>query len=130
MFAQLTPEQREVLLLHLLPHSANPGERIIRKGDEADALYFISSGEVEVAVGSTRIKLGPGDFVGEMALISGQPRSADVTALDYSTFLKLMRSDFREILRRYPEIRAHIADVSAERDEMNRRPAEPVAGGA
>ncbi|MGH6729863.1 MAG: cyclic nucleotide-binding domain-containing protein, partial [Sphingomicrobium sp.] len=124
MFAGLTPEQREVVLLHLLPHTANPGERIIRKGDEADAVYFISSGEVEVAVGRRRIKLGPGHFIGEMALISGELRSADVTSLDYSTFLKLTRRDFHEILRRYPEIRAQIVNLAAKRDAMNRRPAD------
>jgi monovalent cation:H+ antiporter-2, CPA2 family len=42
-------------------------------------------GRVEVAVGNRRIKLGPGDFFGEMAVISGLPRAADVTALDYSS---------------------------------------------
>ena len=47
---RLTPEQREVVILHFLPQSAEPGERIIRKGDKADAAYFISSGDVEVAV--------------------------------------------------------------------------------
>src|SRR5512147_1857438 len=102
MFAGLTPEQREVVLLHFLPHSAQPGERIIHRGDQADAAYFISAGEVEVSVGGQHIRLGPGNFFGEMALISGQPRSADVTALDYSKFLKLTTDDFDEILRRYP----------------------------
>ena len=123
LFSGLNAEQREVVLLHLLPHSANPGDRVIRKGDPADAVYFIASGEVEVAVGSRRIRLGPGNFVGEMGLLSGQPRSADVTALDYSTFLKLTRDDFREILRRYPDIREPIVAAATERDEMNRQPA-------
>ena len=123
MFAGLNAEQREVVLLHLLPHSANPGDRVIRKGDPADAVYFIASGEVEVSTGSRRIRLGPGNFVGEMGLITGQPRSADVTALDYSTFLKLTQQDFREILRRYPDIRAPIWAAASERDEMNRQPA-------
>jgi len=46
MFASLGPEQREVVLLHLQPASAQPGERIIHRGDVADAAYFISAGEV------------------------------------------------------------------------------------
>ena len=119
LFARLTPEQREVVILHFRPHSAGPGERIIRKGDKADAAYFISSGEVEVDVGRRRIRLGPGDFFGEMALISGQPRSAHVTALDYCSLLQLTTSDFREVLRRYPEIRRQIADLAAQRGQMN-----------
>jgi monovalent cation:H+ antiporter-2, CPA2 family len=122
VFAALTPEQREVVLLHMAPHTANPGEHIIRKGEEADAAYFISSGEVEVKFGRRRIRLGAGDFVGEMGLLTSQPRSADVVSLDYSKFLKLTRSDFNEILRRYPDIRAQVVDLAARRDQMNREP--------
>jgi len=121
MFASLSPEQREVVLLHLQPASAQPGERVIHRGDHADAAYFLSSGEVEVSVGGQHIRLGPGSFFGEMALISGQPRSADVTALDYCKFLKLTTDDFNEILRRYPDIRQQIAEEAAKRDEMNRQ---------
>ena len=124
MFGTLAPEQREVVLLHLQPHSAQPGERVIHRGDTADAAYFISAGEVEVSVAGQHIRLGPGNFFGEMALISGQPRSADVTALDYGKFLKLTVDDFNEILRRYPDIRAEIVKQAEQRDEMNRRQAE------
>lgn len=121
LFAGLTPEQREVLILHFRPSASAPGERIIRAGDKADLIYFISSGEVEVHVGRRRIKLGPGDYFGEMAIISGQPRSADVTAIDYSQFATLSQRDFRQFLRRYPVIRNQIAALAAERGEMNRQ---------
>jgi CPA2 family monovalent cation:H+ antiporter-2 len=120
LFARLSSEQREVVILHFRPHAAGPGERIIRMGDKADAAYFISAGEVEVEVGRRRIRLGPGDFFGEMALISGQPRSAHVTALDYCSLLQLTTGDFREMLRRYPDIRTQIADLAAHRGQMNR----------
>ena len=113
-------EQREVLLLHFEPRTAQPGERIIRAGEKADAVYFVVDGQVEVAVGDRRIKLGPGDFFGEMALISGLPRAADVTALDYSKLATLSRRDFRQFLTRYPAIRDRIAALASERREMNR----------
>ncbi|MCC7112843.1 MAG: cyclic nucleotide-binding domain-containing protein [Burkholderiales bacterium] len=129
MFSSLTSEQREVVLLHLLPHAAQPGERIIRHGDEADAVFFVSSGEVEVVVAGKHIRLGAGSFFGEMALISGGTRSADVTALDYCKFLKLTRSDFDEILRRYPAIREQVTKMAEQRDEMNRKLAEAQAAG-
>jgi CPA2 family monovalent cation:H+ antiporter-2 len=122
LFASLTPEQREVLVLHFQPHTAEPGERIIRAGDAADALYLISKGEVEVSVDGVRFKTqGPGDFFGEMALLSGAPRSADVTALDYSRFAKLSGRDFHRFLRRYPEIHAQIAALAAERRDNTPR---------
>ncbi|CAN5142156.1 hypothetical protein BH20VER2_BH20VER2_18510 [soil metagenome] len=133
LFAGLTPEQREVLILHFERASAQPGDRIIRAGDKADAVYFISSGEVEVAVGKKRIKLRAGDFFGEMALITGQPRTADVTAIDYSKFLTLAPRDFRDYLRRFPEIREQISALVTEREEMNRHlmedEAAPETGG-
>ena len=124
LFGALTAEQREVLMLHFVPFAANPGERIIRKGDRSDAIYFISSGQVEVSVARRRIHLGPGNFIGEMGLITGQPRSADVTTLDYSTFLKLTERDFREMVRRYPDMRAPIERLAAQRGEENLSPAD------
>ncbi|HSN46860.1 MAG TPA: cation:proton antiporter [Casimicrobiaceae bacterium] len=130
LFTKLTPEQREVVILHFLPQSAQPGERIIRKGDKADAAYFVSSGDVEVAVTGKRIRLGPGSFFGEMALISGQPRSAHVTALDYCSLLKLTTRDFAEIMRRYPEIRTQVEEMAAQRDAMNKVQAAAQATGA
>ena len=117
LFASLTPEQREVLLLHFVPRTAEPGERIIRQGDAADSVYFISQGEVEVAVAGRQIKLGAGEVFGEMALLSGQPRSADVTSLDYSTFAVLSERDFRQLLRKYPDIRAQLTSLAAQREE-------------
>lgn len=121
LFAGLTPEQRETLVLHFLPREAQPGERIIRAGDEADAIYFISSGEVEVAVAGRKLKIDAGGFFGEMALLSGQARSADVTALDFCKFLTLGRSDFLRLLRRHPEMRTQIAALAEQRGEMNRQ---------
>ena len=50
-----------------------------------------------------------------MALISGQPRSADVTALDYSEFAVLSGRDFRQLLRKYPDIRSQVVSLAAQR---------------
>jgi CPA2 family monovalent cation:H+ antiporter-2 len=121
LFAGLTLEQREVLLLHFKPQTAEPGERIFRAGDEADGVYFISRGEVEVSIAGRQIKLGAGEVFGEMALISGQPRSADVTALDYSEFAVLSGRDFRQLLRKYPDIRSQVVSLAAQREETDRQ---------
>jgi CPA2 family monovalent cation:H+ antiporter-2 len=121
LFAGLTLDQREVLLLHFKPRTAEPGERLFRAGDAADGVYFISKGAVVVAVAGRRIKLGAGEVFGEMALLSGQPRSADVTALDYSEFAMLSERDFRQLLRKYPAIRVQIASLAAQREETDRQ---------
>jgi len=120
LFAGLTREQRETVALHFQPRSAQPGERIIRVGDKADLVYFISMGEVEVVVNGHKTRMKPGDFFGEIALLSGQPRSADVIALDFCKLLTLSRRDFRELLRRYPIIREQVAAVAKERGDTNR----------
>jgi CPA2 family monovalent cation:H+ antiporter-2 len=121
LFADLTLEQREVLLLHFELRTAEPGERIFRAGDQSDGVYFISKGEVEVSIAGRQIKLGAGDVFGEMALLSGRPRSADVTALDYSKFAMLNTRDFRQLLRKYPEIRSQIVSLAAQRKEIDRQ---------
>jgi CPA2 family monovalent cation:H+ antiporter-2 len=126
-FAGLTAEQRETLILHFQSRTAPPGERIIRAGDQPDEVYFISSGEVEVALPDKKVKLTAGSFFGEMALLSRDVRTADVTALDYCKFLTLNQRDFRELLRRYPGMRSHIAQQAAQRASSNRAaPASPA----
>lgn len=123
LFAGLTAEQRELLLLHFEDLEAQPGDRLIRAGEKADKAYFIAQGEVEVAPkqGGERIKLQSGAFFGEMALLSGARRSADVTTLDYSKFLTLSARDFRTFLSKYPHLRERIAAMAAERGAMNQR---------
>jgi CPA2 family monovalent cation:H+ antiporter-2 len=121
LFAGLTLEQREVLLLHFKPRTAVPGERLFRAGDDADSVYFIAQGAVAVAVAGRTITLGAGEVFGEMALLSGQPRSADVTALDYSTFAVLSGRDFRQLLRKYPDIRAQLTRLAVQREASDRQ---------
>ncbi len=120
LFAGLTPEQRELVLLHFENRDVKPGERIIRMGEKADLAYFIAQGEVEVALkGGQKIKLQSGSFFGEMALLSGERRSAHVTALDFSKLLTLSARDFKTFLNKYPAVREHVAARAAERLAMN-----------
>jgi CPA2 family monovalent cation:H+ antiporter-2 len=120
IFADLNAEQRAELLSLFKPRSAAPGERVIRAGDEGGEMFFISSGAVEVAVGGKRIQLGPGDFFGEMALLTGGRRTADVTAIDYCLFLTLSKDDFERFVMRYPGLRRSLDEVAAQRAAMNR----------
>ena len=76
-----------------------------------------------------RVRLGSGDFFGEMALLSGRPRQADVVALGYCRVLVLSAADFRRFLRDYPRARAEIDRVAKERARANEEKA-PVAKSA
>jgi len=124
VFADLDLVKRAELLTLFKPRSAVPGDRLIRAGEAATEVFFISSGAVEVSVRGRRIRLGPGDFFGEMALLSGAPRSADVTAIDYCQLLTLDQRDFQQFVSMYPDLRARLDAVAARRAEMNRQPAD------
>ena len=66
------------------------------------------------------IRLGPGNFVGEMSLLTGLPKSSDVVALSFCHILTLSKDDFMKFLTEYPNIRAEIEKTAAIRAEDNR----------
>lgn len=86
---------------------AERGERLIRKGDQADSMYFIVSGEVEVDQESAAPKgrLGAGDFFGEIALIAERTRTATITALAPCKLLVLHKDDFESFMQSHPDLR-------------------------
>jgi CPA2 family monovalent cation:H+ antiporter-2 len=122
VFAELDLVRRAELLTMFTPKSAVPGERLIRRGDVAKEVFFISSGHVEVKVGGRRITLGPGELFGEMGLLSGAPRSADVTAIDYCQLLTLDEEEFKGFIAKYPEFKARFDAVASARTADNLRP--------
>jgi monovalent cation:H+ antiporter, CPA1 family len=78
----------------LRPRFTFPNELIVRKGERGDAVFFIASGAAEVILPDRRISLGSGDFFGEMSLITGEPRQADVRSQTYCRLLVLRKADF------------------------------------
>lgn len=121
MFAALNPQQLDAVARLLVARFAVPGEVLIREGDRGDAMYFISSGRVEVRVGERAFMLSRGDFFGEMALLLQQRRQADVSTVTYCQLLVLYGHDFQDLLRRTPRLKKEIDSIAAERAEMNER---------
>jgi len=103
----------------LRPRFTVPNERIIRKGDRGDAVFFIASGAVEVTLPAGPVRLGSGEFFGEMALLSGRPRHADITALTYCRLLVLRKADFEHFITANPEAKEAINRIAASRHSMN-----------
>jgi CPA2 family monovalent cation:H+ antiporter-2 len=124
VFGDLSSDQRAELLTLFKPRSAAPGDRVIRAGDVGTEMFFISSGAVEVSIADKKIHLGPGDFFGEMALLTGGRRTADVTAIDYCLFLVINKDEFDTFISRYPDLREKLDEVAAQRAEMNKRQAQ------
>ena len=119
LLAALDDRQLDRVARLLRPRFTVPAERIIRKGDRGDAVFFIVSGAVEVGLPAGPVPLGSGEFFGEMALLSGRPRQADITALTYCRLLVLRKADFEHFMTANPEARQAINRVAASRHSMN-----------
>ena len=119
MFAGLGEAELKALARLFRPRLLVPDEVVIRKGDRGNAMFMISSGAVEVVLPNDRVRLGSGDFFGEMALLSGRRRQADVVALGYCRVLVLSAADLQRFLRDYPRAKAEIDRIAGERTRTN-----------
>lgn len=88
---------------------------IVRRDSPADAMYFILTGAVEVDIRPAPVRLGEGDWFGEVALLGDLRRTATVTALSECRLLALDLADFHRLIESYPAIRAEIEAVAAKR---------------
>ncbi len=92
------------------------GKVLIREGDRGREFFVIVSGEVEVRRKGRKVAtLGPGDFVGETALLSKAPRNATVTATTPVRVLVIVDRAFLSLLDRTPTIWLKVARALAER---------------
>jgi voltage-gated potassium channel len=88
---------------------------VVRRDEPGDSMFFISEGEVEVRLSREPVRLGPGAFFGEMALLDRLPRSATIVTTQPTTLLVLYASDFYEIASHIPSL------VAAVEKEAQRR---------
>jgi monovalent cation:H+ antiporter, CPA1 family len=119
-FADLDPQHLARVQKLMRPRFMVPNELIVRKGERGDAVFFIASGAAEVILPGRRIPLGSGDVFGEMALITGEPRQADVRAQTYCRLIVLRKSDFDRFTRDNPDVRSRMNAIAAKRSSANR----------
>jgi CRP-like cAMP-binding protein len=111
LFADLAAEDLVALAANLQRRRYGKGQFIFQQGDPGLCLYLVESGKVKITSISTEGKglvlnrFGPGDFFGELALLDGEPRSADAVAQEACQLLLLQRDDFMRFL----EARPHVA---------------------
>jgi CRP-like cAMP-binding protein len=93
------------------------GETFIRQGAAGDCLYLLVDGEVGIVlpgVGRVAVCRSPAS-IGEMAIITRQPRSADCVTLTEVTALRIDRDDFSDLLADQPSVALGIIEVLAQR---------------
>jgi voltage-gated potassium channel len=99
----------------LRPRDYPEGSVIVRRGEPGDCMYFVVEGEVEIQLPDQGLYLGPGQFFGELALLTGAPRNASVVAATGCTLLVLDVVDFHELLARQPELARIIHEEARQR---------------
>jgi hypothetical protein len=95
-----------------------PGDRIIRQGDPGDRFYLIRQGKVSVRKGNPEdhvVELAAGDFFGEMALLSGQPRNASVWATEACLLYSLHQDRFGAALAETATMEAEVREAYFDR---------------
>ena len=92
------------------------GTELMHEGRIAHEFFVIVAGAIRIdRAGHTLNHLGPGDFLGEIALVDGGPRTATATATEPSRLLVLTHAGFHQLLDTSPAIRASILEALAQR---------------
>jgi hypothetical protein len=116
VFSTLSPELLEPILSSGEERAFRAEETIVSQGDPSDGLYVILEGRVRVERGGRALEwLGQGEFFGEVAVLDGRPRSADVVAETAVLTLRLSREVVRDALEREPRAAWAMLQVLAAR---------------
>jgi len=99
-----------------VPAEFPAGSLLTRQGATGGLAFVIGSGSAEVVRGGKRLaRLGPGDVVGELSLIDGEPRSATVRALTDMEVLEINADDLRRLLRKVPSVTRKLLEAMSQR---------------
>jgi CRP-like cAMP-binding protein len=108
LLRHLPPEGIEAILPYVRPHRLDAGEILFRAGDQGDALYIVAHGSIEVLADSQEsvppasrpiATLGEGQAFGEMALLTGGPRTATIRATAKTELLEIGKDDFEQLVK-------------------------------
>jgi len=120
IFAPLSVEETQMLALAAVRHVFAPGETVIRAGDPGSSMFVVHNGRVQVQVnenGRPRpvATLNEGDFFGEMALFTGEPRTANVVALEETEVLEIGHGAMKQVFDTNPDLVESLSFIMTER---------------
>jgi len=108
--ADLGDEELNQLTAAMTPHPFSKGDFLVKKGEKGDFFYIIQEGNLKVTdiqVGDTKyedVKLGPGDYVGERALVTGEPRAANVKCTTDGLSFYIDKETFETVLGKLSDV--------------------------
>jgi CRP/FNR family transcriptional regulator, cyclic AMP receptor protein len=122
IFSGLTPKQIATMARDGKERTYEMGASVVKEGDEGVAFYLVVDGRVDVRRKARKLAtLGPGQFFGEMALFTNQPRSADVVAAEPTRCLVIARWDFWGFAMTQPKVlRTIIEEIARRLSETNK----------
>jgi len=121
LFEPLTDEERERVVGSVIKHLYAPGELILKRGDAGGSMFIISRGRVDIRLsqvngGTQQVAvLEAGNYFGEMALFTGEPRTADVYALDEVEVLEIRKAAIEPLMHNNAQLAEAISRRVAER---------------
>jgi voltage-gated potassium channel len=115
LFSHLGASEIADIMRLLRARTLESGEVLVRRGDAAASMYFITAGEVEIDLPSQRIRLSDGTYFGEIALLHRTKRSGTVTATRKTKLLALDAQDFHSLIDRLPALAAHLKETAEAR---------------
>lgn len=116
LFSECTGDELEAIASSADLIDVPEGMELVTQGKSTNELVAIAAGEVEVTKdGQPVARLGAGDFFGEIALITGAPRTATVSATEPSTLLVLTDREFWRLAKENPALPSAVLKVFAER---------------
>jgi voltage-gated potassium channel len=115
LFSHLTASEIADIMRLLRARSIEQGEILVRRGDPASSMYFITAGEVEIALPNQHVRLADGTFFGEIALLHRTKRSGTVTATRKTRLLVLDAQDFHALIERVPALATHVRKTAKAR---------------
>ncbi|EJN07587.1 cyclic nucleotide-binding protein [Bradyrhizobium sp. YR681] len=126
LFSHLSAAEIADIMRLLRARTVEQGEILVRRGDAASSMYFITAGEVEIALPSQHVRLTDGTFFGEIALLHKTKRSGTVTATRKTRLLVLDAQDFHALIERMPTLAEHVHTTAKARlaDTGDLAPAE------
>jgi len=120
IFAPLSADETSMLAQAAVRHVFAPGETVIRAGDPGSSMFVVHKGRVRVQVSEngrprTVATLNEGDFFGEMALFTGEPRTANVLALEETEVLEIGHAAMKRVFDTNPDLVESLSFIMAER---------------